>query len=243
MWWAIWCIPQYTCNQQMFISKAIIWAISWENLFLSYANNKDANQPPHLRSLISAFVVRCLESIISILTISKISRPWLVLVAEQAGLSLTWSQTPKTGFLLTRPICSHIHCCEAWHLRPCWLEPANEIMVLFVLCKLILQTRLRSHPVGLDVWVLVGPFFYFHIPCARTVKALARLRGCAGSPEPLLVTYVISTIISWAGLLIAKFSVLFIGKVFMSYEPRHEKTCLLGFQPGETETGLLSFRK
>ena len=29
-------------------------------------------------------------------------------------------------------------------------EPAHEIMVLFVLRKLILQTRMRSHPVGLE---------------------------------------------------------------------------------------------
>ena len=32
----------------------------------------------------------------------------------------------------------------------------------------------------------------------RTTKALARLRGCAGSPEPSLVVYAISTIIPWA---------------------------------------------
>ena len=32
-----------------------------------YANNKDADQPAHPRSLISAFVVRCPDSIISIL--------------------------------------------------------------------------------------------------------------------------------------------------------------------------------
>ena len=70
----------------------------------------------------------------------------------------------------------------------------------FVLRKLILQTRMRSHPVELDVWFLVGPFVYFHTSCVRTAKALARLRGCAGSPEPSLVAYVISTIISWAGL-------------------------------------------
>ena len=30
-------------------------------------------------------------------------------------------------------------------------EPAHEIMVLFVLRKLILQTRMRGHPVGLAV--------------------------------------------------------------------------------------------
>ena len=80
-----------------------------------------------------------------------------------------------------------------------WFEPSHEIMVLFVLPKLILQSRMRSHPVELDVWFLVRPFVYFHISCVRTVKALVRLRKCAGSPEPSLVAYVISTIISWAG--------------------------------------------
>ena len=73
-------------------------------------------------------------------------------------------------------------------------EPSNEIMVLFVFRKLILQTRIRCQTVGLDVC--------FHTLCVRTAKALARLRACAGSPEPSLVAYVISTIISWAGSLI-----------------------------------------
>ena len=41
-------------------------------------------------------------------------------------------------------------------------EPAHEIMALFVLCKLILQTRMRSYLVGLDVRFLEGPFTYFH---------------------------------------------------------------------------------
>ena len=34
----------------------IKWATSWGNLFMLYANNKDAEQPAHLRSLISTFV-------------------------------------------------------------------------------------------------------------------------------------------------------------------------------------------
>ena len=58
---------------------------------------------------------------------------------------------------------------------------------------------MRSHPVGLDVWCLVKPFVYFHTACLRTAKALARLRGCTGSPEHSLVAYVISTIITCAG--------------------------------------------
>ena len=76
------------------------WAMSWENLFMSYVNNKGADQPGHLRSLISAFVVRCLDSIIPVPAKSKLSRLQLASVAEQAGLSLTWSETPKTGFLV-----------------------------------------------------------------------------------------------------------------------------------------------
>ena len=71
-------------------------------------------------------------------------------------------------------------------------------MVLFFLRKLILQTCMHSHPVGLDVLFFVKHFVYFHTSCLRTVKALARLRACAGSPEPSLVAYVISSIISWA---------------------------------------------
>ena len=41
---------------------------------MSYANNKGADQPAHLRSLISAFVVHCLDSIISLDSIAEISR-------------------------------------------------------------------------------------------------------------------------------------------------------------------------
>ena len=69
---------------------------------LLYVNNKGADQPAYLRSLISTFVIRCLDSIISVVAICKISRLLLVSKAEQASLGLTWSQTLKTGFLVTR---------------------------------------------------------------------------------------------------------------------------------------------
>ena len=85
------------------------WATSWENLLLPYANNKGADQPVHPRSLISAFVVRCLDSIIPPVCISEISSLYLTTVAEQAGLSLSWSQTPETGFLVTRLVNDNYH--------------------------------------------------------------------------------------------------------------------------------------
>ena len=42
-------------------------------LLLPYANNKGADQPANPRSLISTFVVRCLDSIIPLVSISKTS--------------------------------------------------------------------------------------------------------------------------------------------------------------------------
>ena len=52
--------------------------MSRENLFLPYANNKDTDQPAH--------------------SISKISSLYLAFVAAQAGLYLSWSQTPEDRF-------------------------------------------------------------------------------------------------------------------------------------------------
>ena len=49
--------------------------------FLPYANNKGADQPALPCSLISAFVVCCLDSIIPILAKSKVLRLYLVFVA------------------------------------------------------------------------------------------------------------------------------------------------------------------
>ena len=55
-------------------------------------NNKGADQPAHPHSLISAFVFRSFESIIS-----KLS------VAKETGLSLALSKTPKTGLFRIIP--------------------------------------------------------------------------------------------------------------------------------------------
>ena len=59
---------------------------------------QSADQPAHPRSLIGAFVVRCLDSVMSLVSVSKISSLMLASVAEQASLSLTWSETPEDTF-------------------------------------------------------------------------------------------------------------------------------------------------
>ena len=65
---------------------------------MSYANNKGADQPAHPRSLISAFVVRCLDSIMSLVSGTNISSLMLASVAAQVSLSLTWLETPEDTF-------------------------------------------------------------------------------------------------------------------------------------------------
>ena len=58
------------------ISKQLIEPGHEKMCLMSYANNKGADQsgPAYPRSLISAFVVRCLDSIISLDSIAEISR-------------------------------------------------------------------------------------------------------------------------------------------------------------------------
>ena len=65
---------------------------------MSYTNNKGADQPAHPRSLISTFVVRCLDSVMYLVSVTKISSLMLASVAEQASLSLTWLETPEDTF-------------------------------------------------------------------------------------------------------------------------------------------------
>ena len=50
---------------------------------MTYGNNNGADQYGHLHSLISTYVVHCLDSIICIFAKSKISSLQLVYVAEQ----------------------------------------------------------------------------------------------------------------------------------------------------------------
>ena len=65
---------------------------------MSYADNKGADQPAHPRSLISTFVVRCPDSVMSLVCVIKISSLMLASVAAQAGLCLAWSETPEDTF-------------------------------------------------------------------------------------------------------------------------------------------------
>ena len=131
---------------------------------MPYANNSCADQPAHSRSLISFFVVRCLDSIIPIRSISKSKAQ--ASFCSWAGPSLTWSQIPKTGFLVTRLKWSH-----TWHqTREVWsrvntnykkkfytdqavreIVPHNTNCKLHVILKITLLLGLRRIPSNLVI--------------------------------------------------------------------------------------------
>ena len=62
---------------------------------MPYANNKGAVKPVHRSSLISAFVVYCMEIVIPV---SKILWFLQASVTEQASMSLTWSYNYESSF-------------------------------------------------------------------------------------------------------------------------------------------------
>ena len=63
------CTSNYTFTKlHKYMSRAM------RKCVMSYANHKGADQPAHPRSLISAFVVRCSDNIISLVSIAEISR-------------------------------------------------------------------------------------------------------------------------------------------------------------------------
>ena len=81
-------------------------------LFYATCEQQRPDQSRYPRSLISAFVVHCLDSKITLFAIAENSRPKLVSEADLTGLSLIRSQTPKTSFLVARLISSHKIMCS-----------------------------------------------------------------------------------------------------------------------------------
>ena len=87
-----------------------------------HANNKDADQPVHPRSLISVSVIHYLDSVIPIDAKFKISRPWLASVAQQAGLSLTLSHTSEDRFSHDMPDLTFL-CIMDSSILAIWMSP------------------------------------------------------------------------------------------------------------------------
>ena len=106
----------------------IVFSHSDYAVYAIYANNKGADQPAHPRILISAFDVRCLDSILLMLSKPRNARLLLASVAEQTGLSLNWAQTPDDRFshdvaqINCQLLCKYRCSADRW-LDVCLAEP------------------------------------------------------------------------------------------------------------------------
>ena len=125
---------------------------------LAYANNKGANQPALQRSLISAFVVCCLDSIISLDSLSAILWLSLVCVAEQARFSRDEAQV-WVG-------CNNFHKISArWFLIRSvpWQNHFPEAMQMSLYGKLGLTHICLVDPSILIIWT--SPFPTLGVSC------------------------------------------------------------------------------
>ena len=118
----------------------------------------------------------------------------IVLQSNRAGLCMS--------FIFPANLPSYLRKSLTGIQRLHWNESARKIMALFVLRKLILQSRMRSHPVGgggvgrgtgarmmSDFWSDPSSTSILYVCEQRRLW-----RDCAGSPGPSLVADVISTI-------------------------------------------------
>ena len=125
------------------------------------SEQKGADQPAHLRSLISAFVVRCLDSIISLVSISQISR--LASLYSWAG----WFVSDLVGNPEDRFSCDEAQFLECLLINtPCHREQLSHLMTKSTkwLHQARTQIRLDICPVWSESslciqWVAKDPSF------------------------------------------------------------------------------------
>ena len=121
-----------------------------------YANKKDADQSVHPRSLISTFVIRCLDSLIPLVSISKISSPNVASVAAEAGLSLNLSETPKTGFLVTWLKCTVLKPTSFHEWFEPWHDKTNKVTVPLAKTQISPGSRPVWSESSLSAWRNLG---------------------------------------------------------------------------------------
>ena len=78
-----------------------------------------------------------------------------------------------------------LHCILVQVLK--WTGPRQANLCLRAFRHDKFQLRMPSHSEGLGICFSVWRFLLIHCLYERSAKVLARLRGCAGSPEPSLL--------------------------------------------------------
>ena len=116
-------------------------------------------------------------------------------------MNLNQSETPKTGFLGTRPISQLAQVCVTVFLMMSIYRPKHgihlNILILIAYEHLLLKayTDLSSDAGGLKFYLSL---FYSHSLCIQEIKALARLHICVGLSEPLVIADKYQNLVCWS---------------------------------------------
>ena len=109
----------YRYLKRHFSTLWTLWATSWHNPFIPYANNKDLDQPERLHRLTSVIVVRFFSNVTSIGILSQISRLLLASVFEpEAG-----HFSRRSSWLKRLP--GTVSCIKSQKCRPEIYYPSN----------------------------------------------------------------------------------------------------------------------
>ena len=102
------------------------------------------------------------------------------LISDNSTLKGTWTVSELDGLIIVKT--NAIQLLDMIIIGP---RQANWCLRAFRHDKF--QLRMPSHSEGPGIWLSVWRFLLIHCLYERAAKVLARLRGCAGSPEPSLL--------------------------------------------------------
>ena len=122
-------------TESNFYSPVNIWATSWQNLLLPYANNKSADQ----------LVVCCLDSIIPLFAIAEISRPYLFSVAESYMVANPWDRFSRANNVVLQT--------PHWWESPLRWMPYLYFVTFWQLCHTAIRYSRETDKV--DIWAAI----------------------------------------------------------------------------------------
>ena len=177
------------------------WLQQVEALYYPGSENKGADQTAQMRRLTCAFVVRIWHKQVfswcgsngSITTVWNVQ--WntaSTMLQTDINVEWLWHWILFWRFI-KRPL-SHVSMAfqsyQRWRIKAFeqkQSEPRQANLCLRAFRHNKFQLRMPSHSAGPGIWLSVWRFLLIHCLYERAAKVLARLRGCAGSPEPSLL--------------------------------------------------------
>ena len=145
-------------------------------------------------TLLVCFIVTRFAKVIFLKSVNEwiVNLLFQVLMVICGAIWIKW--TDSSVFCLCFNTCCALiggHYCYALLYNVCTIEclngPRQTNLCLRAFRHDKFHLRMPSHSEGPGIWFSVWRFLLTHCLYARAAKVLARLRGCAGSPEPSLL--------------------------------------------------------